>query len=146
MSIKHLISPDPVMIQMYDTLATVRDIFELVKFHHIIVVDKDQLVGIVSDRDYFKAVSPTLSTPVETTKDLAALNKRVHQIMSRTIISVNVNASVFDVISLFHTHKMSCLPVVDQFNLPIGIISWKNVIDTIFNNMERKQNKGEPQK
>lgn len=142
MSINNLISKNPVTIDIDASLANVRDIFNLVSFHHLLVVENDKLVGVLSERDYIKAINSTLGTSVETTRDLAALNKKVHQIMSRNVFSVNINSTAFDVVSLFHREKVSCLPVVNDYNVPIGIISWKDVIAVLFTTM---QNKNKPE-
>lgn len=138
MSIEKIISKNPVTIQIDDNLAKVRDIFSLVNFHHLLVIENKKLVGVISERDYLKAVNSTLGTAIETTKDLAALNKKVHQIMSRNVISVNENTSVFDVVSLFNNKNVSCLPVVNDNNYPVGIISWKDVIKVLYINMSKK--------
>jgi acetoin utilization protein AcuB len=59
---------------------------------------------------------------------LAALNKRAHQIMSRQVISINENASLYELIELLDQKQVSCVPVIDENNAPIGIISSKDII------------------
>jgi len=136
---KNIMTKSPVFISMDDSLATVRDIFTKENFHHILVVEQSKLVGVVSDRDYLKSVNITLGTPIETKKDLAALNKRVHQIMSRNIITVSPQASLTEVVNIFHSKKVSCIPVVNESNFPIGIISWKDIIRAIAVYLKQKQ-------
>jgi len=136
---KNIMTKSPVFVSMDDSLATVRDIFTKENFHHILVVEQSKLVGVVSDRDYLKSVNITLGTPIETQKDLAALNKRVHQIMSRKIITVSPQASLTDVVNTFHLKKVSCIPVVNENNFPIGIISWKDIIRAIAVYLKQKQ-------
>jgi len=136
---KNIMTKSPVFISMDDSLATVRDIFTKENFHHILVVEQSKLVGVVSDRDYLKSVNITLGTPIETKKDLAALNKRVHQIMSRNIITVSPQASLTEVVNIFHLKKVSCIPVVNESNFPIGIISWKDIIRAIAVYLKQKQ-------
>jgi acetoin utilization protein AcuB len=131
MSISSLMTKDVVSVSMDDNLATVRDIFNLVSFHHLLVVEKNEVVGIISDRDYLKSINVALGTPFETNKDLAALNKRVHQIMSRRVISISENSSLYELIELFHQKRVSCVPVVDENNAPKGIISSKDIISAL---------------
>ncbi|MEC4674950.1 MAG: hypothetical protein VST68_12245 [Nitrospirota bacterium] len=52
-------------------------------------MSRGQLVGVISDRDLFKAVSPFLGTFSETEPDLSTLQKRVHQVMTRKLIAVS---------------------------------------------------------
>ena len=137
MSLDSLMSKPPVVIDMDDDLAKIRDIFDLVSFHHLLVVHEDKLVGIISDRDYFKSVNAALGTYAETSRDLFALNRKAHQIMSRNVVFVDDSASIYDVVELFNTTKKSCIAVVDKDKVPLGIISWKDIIRVLALNMEK---------
>jgi acetoin utilization protein AcuB len=139
MSIKKLMSTDLVKVDMDDTIKTVKEIFELVNFHHILVVKGEELVGVISDRDYFKTVGPRLGTPIETERDKMPLNKKVHQIMHRRLVTVKEDVSVYDVVMCFHKSKVTCVPVIDDDGSAIGIISWKDVVDALAIQMIKKQ-------
>lgn len=141
MSIKSLMSTDLVTLDAYDTLEQVKKIFELVTFHHILIVENEKLVGILSDRDYFKSVGPRLGTIVETERDKLPLNKKVHQVMNRKLITVRENASILDVVKCFQKHKVSCVPVIDANEAPIGIISWRDIMNALAINMIKKNTK-----
>lgn len=117
-----------VMVSMDDTLAVIRDIFNKANFHHLLVVENKKLVGIISDRDYLKSVNATLGTPIENARDLAALNLKAHQIMSRHVIARNENDSLSDVIKTFNEKGVSCVPIVNNHQMPVGIITWKDII------------------
>jgi acetoin utilization protein AcuB len=131
MNIVLLMGKSPIAVAMDDTLATVRDIFEKHKFHHVLVVENQRLVGIVSDRDLLKSVSPNLGKLSESARDLATLNKRVHQIMTRDPIVLRADAELRDAVRLFGSHRISCIPVVDQDDRPIGIVSWRDVLKAV---------------
>ena len=122
---------DIVKIDIDDTLSEVRNIFSLVTFHHILVVDNEKLVGVISDRDYFKSTTPKLGTPLETEKDTSALNIKVHRIMNRRLITIKNSDSIFDAVCAFHKFKVTCLPVVDEDFKPVGIISWKDIVNLL---------------
>ena len=141
MSIKSLMSTDLVTLDAFDTLKQVKEVFELVTFHHILVVENEKLVGILSDRDYFKSVGPRLGTVIETERDKMPLNKKVHQVMNRRLITVDEKSSILDVVVCFQKHKVSCVPVIDRNGVPIGIISWRDVINALATNMIKKNNK-----
>ena len=116
-------------IEMDDRLEVVKDIFDAMKFHHLLVVDEDgKLFGVVSDRDLLRALSPFLGTSVETPRDLATLNKRVHHIMSRKPITLQASAEIADAVRLFLDHRISCIPIVDAALRPLGIVSWRDVL------------------
>ena len=46
-----------VAVEMDDPLWTIREIFENVKFHHILVLGNQKLAGVISGRDYLSAIS-----------------------------------------------------------------------------------------
>jgi acetoin utilization protein AcuB len=131
MSLNNIMSRSVVTVEADDSLWTVKGIFDLHEFHHLLVLEHGRIFGIVSDRDLFKAISPNLGTNVETPRDLATLNKQVHHIMSRNPRVLTEAASIFDAIELFNNHPISCIPVVDEEQRPIGILSWRDVLRAI---------------
>ncbi len=128
MGVTKIMSKKIVTVELDDTLAIVKEIFEKLKFHHLLVVEGGRLFGVLSDRDLFKALSPNLGTAAETREDKASLNKRVHQIMTRNPIVLHPDAGLYDAVDLFNNHSVSCIPVVDDENRPVGIISWRDIL------------------
>lgn len=120
-----------VTVELDDSLAMVKKIFDDLEFHHLLVVESDKLVGVVSDRDLLKALSPNLGTISATINDEATLNKRVHQIMTRKLITLYLDATISDAVNLFNTHKISCIPIVDSKCRPLGIISWRDILKAV---------------
>lgn len=111
-----------------DRLSVVKEIFDRLKFHHLLVVENGRLQGVVSDRDLLRALSPFIGTLAETNRDINTLERRVHQIMTRKLVTLTPEASVRDAIDVFLTHGISCLPVVDAQNRPVGIVTWRDVL------------------
>ena len=128
MTVESIMKQKVVTVEMDDTLETVRDIFRHVQFHHLLVVAGDQLVGVISDRDLFKALSPFLGTLSETERDLSTLQKRVHQIMTRKPITVSKDTSVKQAARIFIERNVSCLPVVTEDRKILGILTWKDIL------------------
>jgi len=124
-------SANVVTVELDDKLAVVKDAFENLKFHHLLVVEDLKLLGVISDRDLFKALSPNIGTSTESYKDAATLNKRVHQIMTRHPIVLDEDATIDDAIDLFNTHSISCIPIVNNDNGPVGIVSWRDVLKAL---------------
>ena len=116
-------------VEMDDKLRVVKNIFDSMGFHHLLVVGDDKtLRGVVSDRDLLRALSPYVGTAAETTRDIASLNKRVHQIMSRQPITLKADGTVDDAIALLLDHRISCVPIVDDQFRPVGIVSWRDIL------------------
>ena len=100
-------------------------------FHHIPVVDEeDHLLGIVSDRDVSKHVSPFLGTEDEREVDRESLNITASTIMSSDPITISENSRIKTASILLLEHKFSCLPVMDdEDERMVGIITWKDILN-----------------
>jgi len=126
--IETIMTPKVVTVEMDDTLATIRNIFTRVRFHHLLVVENQKLVGIISDRDFFKAISPYLGTMSETTHDQATLEKRAHQIMARRPVSIGPQASIEEASRMILDKRVSCLPVTTGKGEIVGILTWRDLL------------------
>ena len=120
-----------VTVHVDDNLWMVKELFEKSGFHHLIVVGEDKLIGIISDRDYLKAISPRIDTVTETAKDVETLNKTVQQIMTSDVITLTPATDVYDAIDIFNNHKISCIPIVEENNKPVGIVSWRDILRVV---------------
>jgi acetoin utilization protein AcuB len=121
-----------VTVELDDSLATVKQIFDSLRFHHLLVVGSDKkLCGVISDRDLLRAVSPYVGTVSENARDLATLKKRAHQIMTRSPVTLGPDASVADAIQLFLGHRVSCIPIVDEGFRAVGIVSWRDILRSL---------------
>jgi len=128
MTIRELMSTTLVTVELDDSLATVKNIFDKARFHHLLVVEEGRLFGVVSDRDLLRALSPFAGTTVETPRDQATLNKRVHQVMSRKPLTLRPDAPITAAVQMFLEHGVSCLPVVDEEFRPLGILTWRDLL------------------
>ena len=131
MRVHDIMSTRIVTVELDDRLEVVKEIFDRLKFHHLLVVEDGKLFGVVSDRDLLRALSPFVGSTVETARDVATLNKRVHQIMTHKPITLRQNAEVTDAVRLFLAHAISCIPIVDDEFRPVGIVSWRDVLKSL---------------
>jgi acetoin utilization protein AcuB len=114
LTIGSIMSRGVVTITMDDNLAKVQELFHELRFHHLLVVEHRQLVGMISDRDLLKAISPNTGTLSETDRDRATLNKRAHQIMSRNPVAVKIGTPIEAAARLLIEKKVSCLPIIND--------------------------------
>lgn len=118
-----------VMVGMDDRLEKVRDIFERRPFHHLLVEDNGELVGVLSDRDLFKALSPFLATVSERPRDTFTLKKRAHQIMSRTLVTATAETTISEAAKKFIKYGVSCLPILSPDGKTVeGIVTLKDIL------------------
>jgi acetoin utilization protein AcuB len=129
MDVGSIMTTRVVTVEMDDQLDVVKQIFDSLNFHHLLVVDdRKKLAGVVSDRDLLKALSPYVGSATENARDVATLNKRVHQIMSRNLHTLQRHAALSEAMQLFLEHRISCIPIVNEDLKPVGILSWRDVL------------------
>lgn len=128
MNISHLMSRRVISVDMDDPVSKVKQLFSEKGFHHLLVTENKRLTGVISDRDLLKAISPKVDTPAANNSDLATLNKRVHQIMSHKPITLTPDASVQMAVHCFNEHAISCIPIINANQHPVGILSWRDIM------------------
>jgi len=128
MSVAKIMTREVLMIGMDDTLETVLEVFQKHKFHHLLVVEDDELVGVISDRDLLKEMSPFLNTLSEKRRDKETLTKKAHQIMTRKAISIDGSTPIEDAAKILLQKSISCLPVLTPEGKIEGILSWKDLL------------------
>lgn len=126
------------------TLASLRTLFVDAKFQHVPVINgMHQLVGIVSVKDYFKALSPVMDSASEHTIELYIQSRKVRQVMSSPVISVSQDLGILQAAALLVEKNISCLPVVDAQQRLIGIVSWKDIMRRIVQSQQRRRQTSE---
>lgn len=116
-------------ISMDDSVDTIRTIFETSRYHHLIVHGDDgSCIGVISDRDLLKNISPFVGKMGERQEDRTLLKRRAHQIMTRQLVAVRPNTALRSAARVMLDHRISCLPVVDQAGHCIGIVTIRDVV------------------
>lgn len=128
MSVKEIMTTRIVTVEMDDTLAKVKEIFDTLKFHHLLVIEAHKLFGVISDRDLLKAISPNLGSMGESLKDRQTLCKKAHQVMTRKLVTLPPDASIAEAVQIFIHQNISCIPIVNSDFVPIGIVTWRDVL------------------
>jgi acetoin utilization protein AcuB len=128
MQVQKIMHTPVVTVRLDDFLREVNTIFEANVVHHVIVVEDDRLVGLIGERDLLRAISPYVNTHVYTTRDLATLNQRVHQIVHRHPKFLRQDATVQDAIGFFNAHHVDCIPIVDAEHAPIGMVTKTDIV------------------
>ena len=136
-TVEQIMTTHVVTVDMDVTLKDIREIFEHASFHHILVTENKKLVGIISDRDLLKTISPYANTPSERARDAATLKKRAHQIMTRRPITIAVDGSILEAIRSFVDQKISCLPVLKHDGSVAGILTGRDVLKAIVATVEK---------
>ena len=129
MTIDTIMTRHAMSVSMDDDLGKIHHIFSSCQFHHLLVTGDDHtLVGIISDRDLLRAISPYVRDDFACAKDLVRLNRKAHQIMSTHPIVVSSGTPVAEAVDLLVGNDLSCLPVVNSWGAAIGVVSWRDIL------------------
>ena len=131
MLVREIMTTRVATVSMDDRLNVIKEIFEQAHFRHLLVVEEEALVGVISDRDLLRALSPYLDTDAEMTRDTDTLNRRAHQIMSRQPITIAPDRPLQEAARLMLDRHVSCLPVLESGVL-VGILSWRDLLRVMF--------------
>ncbi len=112
-----------VTVPMDYTIGHARDIMRMKRIRHLLVMDESTLVGVLTDRDIRTSLSPRVDTLVESRQDRATLETKVHQAMTRNVITVPPDTSIAEAAQLMLKHKIGCLPVIDKDGSAVGIVT-----------------------
>lgn len=143
MLVQDVMSRHVITIDMDRTLEDVRRVFEAAPFHHLVVMEDHQVVGVVSDRDLLENLSPFLGKMAERSQDVASMNRRAHQIMTRHPRTVSPESSVADAGGLMLRERISCLPVVDDAGALVGILTLRDVARATIELFDKQPEEGE---
>lgn len=121
-----------VTVDMDETVERIRTLFESSGFHHLIVTDDARVVGVISDRDLLKHLSPFVGKPVERAMDAATLSKKAHHIMTRHPVLAHEDMETAEATDLLLRKGVGCLPVVTKGLRLSGIVTWRDLLKVCF--------------
>ena len=101
----------------HDSLQQASQKMHLKEIRHLVVLDEDQkLVGLISDRDLLRGFASNKT------------HSPVSEFMSWPIKTVNEQDPISKVIDIIQSNKISALIVLNDFNIPAGIITTDDLL------------------
>ena len=121
-------------LRLDDTLETSLKFMKGNKVRHIPVVDnptgeagKQCLVGVVSQRDVFRQISPYVGKIGQIESDLKALKQPITQIITRNPKCVCTDTTIADAITIMIDNHIDILPVLSGQHLT-GVVSTTDIL------------------
>jgi acetoin utilization protein AcuB len=131
MTVAEIMTTEVTTASMDDTLGGIRKVFGLNHYHHIPIVEDDRLVGIISDRDVLKNLSPRVDAASANDHDLTTLKKKTHQIMTREVITISPEDTIEEAAATMLEKNISCLPVLERSGAIIGIVTKTDLLESL---------------
>ena len=123
MLVKNWMSKDVITVNAEDSMQDAGYLLREHKINVLPVMEKESLVGIVTDRDLKKA-SPSDATTLDMHELLFLISKiKVGDLMKTPVITIPPDYTVEEAAVILLEKKISGLPVVDEKNQLVGIIT-----------------------
>ncbi len=119
-----------VVLGRNDSLQLAKDILSLDRLRHFPVVDDGVVVGVVSQRDLYKASLGSLLKYGEKANQAFLHGITVKEVMSEPPITVTPHVSIQEAARLMMERKIGCLPVLEAARL-VGIVSETDMLKII---------------
>lgn len=114
------------------TLGELRKVFADVSYHHLLVVEHNRLVGVISDRDVLRMSSPALDGGFDgdemSPQDQALLQRQAVDFMATRLVTARPDTLIDTAAILLLENNISCLPVVGEQTTVAGIVTWKDML------------------
>ncbi len=133
-NVKDMMTYDVKTLTLDDTIETCLQIMKENKIRHVPVVDtgmadqcKQYFVGIVSQRDVFRQISPYLGKVGEEDSDIKALKQLLEKIVTRKPKSVSPETSIAELVTIMVHDRIDAVPVLLNSEL-VGIVTATDVL------------------
>jgi len=126
--VREIMQRNVVTISAGERLSTVEDIMTLGRLRHMPVVQGGDLVGVVSERDLLRASLSNLTAYGSDERRAFLHGVEIARVMSKPPIVIGSEALVEDAARVMVEHKIGCLPIVDDSEKLIGLVTETDVL------------------
>jgi CBS domain-containing protein len=134
--VSRLMTPDPVTVDVGETLAEARRAMTEGGFHHVPVVSGGRLVGLLSSTDLLRVAYGYAAVPLQT--DAAGDGELgIRTLMSRDLVYLRTDSTVARAVELLADRRFHSLPVVDEDGKLVGLVTTSDIVRFLV--QERRQ-------
>lgn len=119
-----LMTTNPLSVHRDQTLKDAHDLMRQKNIRHIPVLDaEDRLVGVLTQKKMIATVMGLLAKYGTTALERKEQQQIIAELMDTDFVSVQPEQTLTEVISYFLKNKHGCLPVVDDDDQLLGILT-----------------------
>jgi len=105
-----------------DHLDLADDVMRLGRIRHLPIVSAGRLVGILSQRDLFRAAVSSLLQIARAARQQWLAHIRINSVMTTEVVTIGPERPVREAVAIMLERKIGCLPVVEGERL-VGLVS-----------------------
>jgi CBS domain-containing protein len=129
-TVRDIMTTEVTTLGRNDSLQLVKDIMTLGRVRHFPVLDDNKVVGVVSQRDLYKASLGSVMKYGEKAQRAFLEGLAVKEVMSDPPITIAPHASVKEAARLMMEKKIGCLPVLEGSKL-VGIVTETDMLKLV---------------
>jgi CBS domain-containing protein len=141
MLVRELMQKDVVTLGASDTLDLADDIMRLGRIRHLPVTEGDDVVGVLTQRDLYRAAISSMLQLGRTVEQQFLAKVPVRAAMTPSPFTIAPDASVRTAVRLMTERRIGCLPVVEGGHL-VGLIAESDCLRYLEHVLEIVDTKG----
>ncbi len=133
-------SQEVLAVETFDSIAIARQLMAKHRVNQLPVLDNDELVGLVTDRDIRDAYPTSLMINRTDEIDRFADRVTVEEVMTHDVFVVRPETPLLTAVALLRRHRIGSLPVIKNKNL-VGIITRSDILDFVLAGVKKNGRK-----
>ncbi len=127
MKVQDIMVKEVATLDIEDELSLANDIMRLGRIRHLPVVAREQVVGIISERDLFRSsLAQALGYGNKDSREVMR-TLRIKDVMVKKVITIPPDMELKDAVAIMVERKIGCLPVVQDDKL-LGLITETDIL------------------
>jgi acetoin utilization protein AcuB len=124
-----IMTRNPVVVDSTATVQDAADAMFAAEVRHVPVVEKGELIGMVSDRDLRSYVLPRSEQIIRADDARARLSANVRMVMRTEVITVTTDTPVAGIVDILLREKIGAVPVLKTASRELlGMVSYMDVL------------------
>ena len=136
MKVMDVMTPNPLTVSGIESVGVADELMSENNIRQIPVVDKHELVGIVTDRDIRAFLSDALL--INVAARAKALKTPIRDIMTTDPLSLSPDDDLQAAVEMLIEQKFGAIPVVDEAEGLVGIVSYVDVLRCFLNRLQEE--------
>lgn len=128
MKVRDIMTTEVVTLKVDEELSLASDIMTLARIRHLPIVEGDRLIGIISQRDLFKA---SLASVIDYDYQVARTHLKavtIKEVMVKDIVTIAPDAEIHEAGRIMLAQKIGCLPVIADDAL-VGMVTESDIME-----------------
>lgn len=127
MKVRDIMATELVALRVDEEMSLASDIMTLGRIRHLPIVKGDTLVGIISQRDLFKAsLTSVMENDYQKSRDHLK-TVMIKDVMIKDVFIIAPDTEIHDAGRIMLEKKIGCLPVI-QDGVPIGMVTETDIL------------------